>query len=385
METLELVLRKPAAGPFGLALQSHGKDPGVKSATPGSNAQQGGLTAGDTIVSINGQNVTGFGITQAVKALREVTGEFKMVVRRRASGVPAALRGKEEPRAPTVAESNKRESPASTLPECAAHASAIAGTSKSHERDEMHSPESPPTIPDGPLPTDSNEYLPATGIEAHTIVPATSGRTADTGSLPETTNAAPETTIAVPQATVTAPETTTFSVEAPAVHTTPEDFDDKRKDAAVSALAANLDNVTRGIKLVKGGQQAVLKTRICGGCSEVIVSGEFITAMGTTFHKQCFTCETCKEPLGGGFLVDDGKRSCKACVLSLGCIPCVAEGMALCYIEVRPVVHVVNASRSNCLFSFVNGCSRFDPLISCHSTGRASCWDLCKMWRVHFD
>eukprot|EP00041_Stephanoeca_diplocostata_P020682 m.467431 g.467431 ORF g.467431 m.467431 type:complete len:226 (-) comp21640_c0_seq1:1411-2088(-) len=171
METLELVLRKPAAGPFGLALQSHGKDPGVKSATPGSNAQQGGLTAGDTIVSINGQNVTGFGITQAVKALREVTGEFKMVVRRRASGVPAALRGKEEPRAPTVAESNKRESPASTLPECAAHASAIAGTSKSHERDEMHSPESPPTIPDGPLPTDSNEYLPATGIEAHTIVP----------------------------------------------------------------------------------------------------------------------------------------------------------------------------------------------------------------------
>lgn len=31
------------------------------------------------------------------------------------------------------------------------------------------------------------------------------------------------------------------------------------------------DNVARGIKLVKGGQKTVLKTRVCGGCSEVCV------------------------------------------------------------------------------------------------------------------
>lgn len=415
MERIELSLTKPASGSFGLSLQAHGKDPGVKSVTPRSAAELGGLIAGDTIVDINGTDVTGYGIAKAVKGVKEARGDFTIVVMRRAAG---GSKGVSIAPSHTATQTPASVMPATTtdIPKPAAEVlpppppqlmsetapvedhtndgvAATSGDTEHHSKaeddtapdvpasppppDDDVPPEipatpppdddAPPEIPAGPLPDDDDDasgngngdkagYDTAAAHGADTSAvntpmtcPFTPTDTSSecappvavaAGAPSSVTAPAPDTSTMAPQEPLTAatPDTAAVVNKTPADTTEPPApmppvttapvapqtalvppeasaklITNERKAAAVNALADNLANVTRGIKLVKGDQKVNLKTRVCGACGKTITDGKFVQAMGQTFHPQCFTCEFCNKPLGGQFLVEDGKRTCRAC------------------------------------------------------------------------
>lgn len=50
----------------------------------------------------------------------------------------------------------------------------------------------------------------------------------------------------------------------------------------------------------------------CGGCGEGVVGG-FITALGKSWHPDCFVCSMCKGALAGGFFVVTNQPRCGDC------------------------------------------------------------------------
>eukprot|EP01116_Phalansterium_solitarium_P001756 TRINITY_DN11570_c0_g1_i1.p1 TRINITY_DN11570_c0_g1~~TRINITY_DN11570_c0_g1_i1.p1 ORF type:complete len:357 (-),score=104.27 TRINITY_DN11570_c0_g1_i1:224-1294(-) len=51
----------------------------------------------------------------------------------------------------------------------------------------------------------------------------------------------------------------------------------------------------------------------CGNCGEKL-TGQYVSAMGAKWHKECFVCTTCKKPFQGGFAEKAGKPYCSGCV-----------------------------------------------------------------------
>ena len=58
---------------------------------------------------------------------------------------------------------------------------------------------------------------------------------------------------------------------------------------------------------------------------QAIAAGEYIEALGQVFHKGCFKCSLCAQPLTGSFSSEDGKRTCFACMQSTA-EPCARCG-----------------------------------------------------------
>jgi paxillin len=61
--------------------------------------------------------------------------------------------------------------------------------------------------------------------------------------------------------------------------------------------------------------------KICAACGKEI-TGQCLTADGSTFHPECFTCDSCGELLKGAFVKKDGKRICQNCTPKVVCAGC---------------------------------------------------------------
>ncbi|XP_041472445.1 cysteine and glycine-rich protein 1-like [Lytechinus variegatus] len=56
----------------------------------------------------------------------------------------------------------------------------------------------------------------------------------------------------------------------------------------------------------------------CARCGKSVYTAEEILAAGQSWHKSCFSCESCKKSLDSNTVSDkDGKIYCKACYGSL--------------------------------------------------------------------
>ena len=65
----------------------------------------------------------------------------------------------------------------------------------------------------------------------------------------------------------------------------------------------------QGVKIKQKG--------VCGACGKPIV-GQVITALGYTWHPECFTCQQCNQELGTqNFFERDGRPYCENCYHSL--------------------------------------------------------------------
>jgi len=51
----------------------------------------------------------------------------------------------------------------------------------------------------------------------------------------------------------------------------------------------------------------------CAGCGKKLV-GQYQSAMGEKWHKECFVCTACAKPFNGGYAEKDGKPFCGDCV-----------------------------------------------------------------------
>eukprot|EP01114_Cavostelium_apophysatum_P003497 TRINITY_DN1341_c0_g1_i1.p1 TRINITY_DN1341_c0_g1~~TRINITY_DN1341_c0_g1_i1.p1 ORF type:complete len:305 (+),score=48.43 TRINITY_DN1341_c0_g1_i1:222-1136(+) len=51
----------------------------------------------------------------------------------------------------------------------------------------------------------------------------------------------------------------------------------------------------------------------CGGCGQKL-SGQYLNAMGSKWHKQCFVCTSCKAPFSGGYAEKEGQPYCASCI-----------------------------------------------------------------------
>eukprot|EP00035_Acanthoeca_spectabilis_P040080 m.67232 g.67232 ORF g.67232 m.67232 type:complete len:489 (+) comp9853_c0_seq1:46-1512(+) len=124
-------------------------------------------------------------------------------------------------------------------------------------------------------------------------------------------NPAPSTSAPVPRvSTQPPPKEPAPAAEPPA----PADSD---RAAAVSGLSESLAGLMRGVKLVPGQKEVVLKTRVCTICKQVIGAGTFLQHDGDSFHTKCFVCGGCSKPLTAQFSIDEnGVRKCPECCAS---------------------------------------------------------------------
>jgi len=51
----------------------------------------------------------------------------------------------------------------------------------------------------------------------------------------------------------------------------------------------------------------------CAGCGQKLV-GQFISAMGQKWHKNCFVCSSCQQPFAGGYAEKNGMPYCSNCI-----------------------------------------------------------------------
>lgn len=64
-----------------------------------------------------------------------------------------------------------------------------------------------------------------------------------------------------------------------------------------------------------GGGSSAQSKQHCKACGKAI-SGTVVTAMGASWHKDCFRCTVCKEPISGKFGQRDGWPCCTKCASS---------------------------------------------------------------------
>jgi len=50
----------------------------------------------------------------------------------------------------------------------------------------------------------------------------------------------------------------------------------------------------------------------CGGCGSQI-QGDYLKALDRDWHRQCFSCASCYNPVTGTFFMVDGGRKCESC------------------------------------------------------------------------
>ena len=78
-------------------------------------------------------------------------------------------------------------------------------------------------------------------------------------------------------------------------------------DMMLGDLQENMNK--QGVKIQQKG--------VCGACGKPIV-GQVITALGQTWHPECFTCNQCNQELGTqNFFERDCKPYCENCYHSL--------------------------------------------------------------------
>lgn len=53
--------------------------------------------------------------------------------------------------------------------------------------------------------------------------------------------------------------------------------------------------------------------RVCAECRLDLEDGEALMDAGELFHRLCFVCKTCKQPLGADFFMSGGQRQCREC------------------------------------------------------------------------
>jgi len=51
----------------------------------------------------------------------------------------------------------------------------------------------------------------------------------------------------------------------------------------------------------------------CAGCGKKL-SGAFVTAVGSKWHKECFVCISCHQPFSSGYAEKDGQAYCPSCI-----------------------------------------------------------------------
>jgi len=51
----------------------------------------------------------------------------------------------------------------------------------------------------------------------------------------------------------------------------------------------------------------------CAGCGQKL-SGQYLSAMGQKWHKECFVCTSCQKPFNGGYAEKDGMPYCGPCL-----------------------------------------------------------------------
>ena len=54
----------------------------------------------------------------------------------------------------------------------------------------------------------------------------------------------------------------------------------------------------------------------CVSCGEAITS-EFLSALGSKFHPECFVCSNCKANISSGYASRGGKPYCPSCIREL--------------------------------------------------------------------
>ena len=82
--------------------------------------------------------------------------------------------------------------------------------------------------------------------------------------------------------------------------------------------APNLDMMLGDLQENMNKQGVKIKQKgVCGACGKPIV-GQVITALGQTWHPECFTCNQCNQELGTqNFFERDCKPYCENCYHSL--------------------------------------------------------------------
>jgi hypothetical protein len=293
-----------------------------------SAAEVAGLLAGDLIVSIDGTELTGKGVPEVKRALMVIKGTVTVVVTRSADTTlplrtPIAATATNAPASvdDRGLTSSITNGPAmQRLLDAENAATASATPTVPAPRDEPSASDRGLACADThkPGPSEANLLRKLTENSGRTAVPAprafaptdsvmrmeergVSSAPVNSGhSAAQDQSSRPSADAAENPPGVIAPEPT-----APV---------DPEKAAAVSGLRTSLAGLMRGVKLVPGQKEVVLKTRICGICTQVINAGTFLQHDGECFHPDCFVCGGCSQPLAAQFVIDDGGvRKCAAC------------------------------------------------------------------------
>lgn len=95
-------------------------------------------------------------------------------------------------------------------------------------------------------------------------------------------------------------------------------MDGRNVDEPVIGGAPNLDMMLGDLQENMNKQGVKIKQKgVCGACGKPIV-GQVITALGHTWHPECFTCNQCNQELGTqNFFERDCKPYCENCYHSL--------------------------------------------------------------------
>jgi hypothetical protein len=67
----------------------------------------------------------------------------------------------------------------------------------------------------------------------------------------------------------------------------------------------------------------------CAGCGRAI-TGDYVEAMGRSWHPECFVCSACGQPIGAReYFENEGKPYCSSCYADLFCPRCAICGQPL--------------------------------------------------------